>query len=131
MSTTPQHAYHTFLIAFLVAHLSPWIAVALGVVGGWNDLAAYPEHIRAMLRARSNGDPYWLSARDYDGQYRFWHTFRWWYFLLPPLLLHWVIDRLTHDPVSGGWRPFAIQVEIAFWAICLAFTYLIWHGWLP
>lgn len=98
--TLPSH----FVQAFILTH---WLtrgrflvlSLAVGIVGTLPDVIPWIYYVLHDV-------PRWGYV------YEYWHSFHW-FTVFPPLLLHWGLDKLMHDPINGGWYCWAYILEVA------------------
>jgi hypothetical protein len=105
-----------------MAGLSWPFAVLNGILSAAMDYDVWKASIISMLEARKAGDVNWWKQRDWRLYSRS-HKFSWWYVLIPPVLLHWGIDKLTHKK-DGGWVWWAYWLEGILWVLCILWVVL-------
>ena len=121
MSSTPNHFAQGCILA-LMSGLSWPFAVLSGLLSAAMDYDVWKDSIKLALELRKQGDPNWWKGRDWRLYSRS-HTFSWWYLFLPPVLLHYSIDKLTHK-WDGGWTWQAYWLEVALWIGCILWVIL-------
>lgn len=107
MSSIPQHGAHCFLVPHLLG-ASTEVCVATALIGMSPDLIALPETLYG----------------DYSGTYAETHTFRWWYWIVFPLAVHWGLDAVTHD--ENGWTPMGYALEFLLDSLTLLVCVSLW-----
>jgi len=121
MSSTPQHITHGIILA-LWAGLSWPVSALIGLLSGAMDYDTWKDSIKLALELKRQGYPDWWKGRDWRLYSRS-HAWDWWYLLLPPVALHWLIDHFTHKK-DGGWFWYAYWIEGLLWLGCILWVVL-------
>lgn len=108
--TTPNHVLHTFVITHLVTQDIP-LSVAAGLMAAIPDLIPADETTKGIWG-------FYEKIHEVD---------RWWMVVVPPFYMHLLLDKAIHNPIVGGWRKWAIWVEIVLW-IAILLYFLGWAG---
>jgi hypothetical protein len=121
MSSTPNHFAQGFILSMLLGMGWVWGVIA-GIMSAAMDYDVWKDSIKLALELRKQGEKDWWKGRDWQLYSRS-HTWRWIYLLLPPVALHYVIDKLTHK-WDGGWVWWAYWLEVILWILCILWVIL-------
>ena len=100
--TTPNHSVSAGIISYYIYPM--WWFILIAMILAW-----LPDFGTAFK---------W--DEKYSKYYQWAHNTKWLY-LIPFWNLHIGLDYFTHNKVNGGWKSWAIYVEILLWVMMSPF----------